>query len=72
MGGVDELWFTIRNRRDDELTFTPEAGFLGSETVTLHMIYPWGSHATQELTLTWEERDTPPGFRLYLPLAMWD
>jgi hypothetical protein len=25
---------------DDVLTFTPDAGFVGSDTVTLHMVYP--------------------------------
>jgi hypothetical protein len=43
---------------DDVLTFTPDPGFLGSDTVTLHMVYPWGSEARQELILTWE-RATP-------------
>jgi len=38
---------------DDVLTFAPEAGFVGSDRVTLHMVYPWGRQATQELTLTW-------------------
>ena len=25
---------------DDVLTFTPEAGFVGGDTATLHMVYP--------------------------------
>jgi hypothetical protein len=47
----------------DFLTFTPEAGFLGSDTVTLHMLYPWGSEARQELVLTWH-------VGLYLPVVL--
>ena len=56
---------------DDVLTFTPQPGFLGGDTVTLHMMYPWGSEARQELTLKWGTGDTPPPeFRLYLPLVV--
>jgi hypothetical protein len=25
---------------DDVLTFTPDVGFVGGDTVTLHMVYP--------------------------------
>jgi hypothetical protein len=56
---------------DDVLTFTPGPGFLGSDTVTLHMVYPWGSEARQALTLTWVSGDTPsPQFEIYLPLFL--
>jgi hypothetical protein len=56
---------------DDVLTFTPDAGFVGSDTVTLYMVYPWGDEATQELTLTWDNRVTPaPEFRFYLPVVV--
>ena len=54
---------------DDVLTFTPQAGYVGSDTVTLHVVYPWGSEATQELVLTWGEVDTPQA-KLYLPLMI--
>jgi hypothetical protein len=48
----------------------PEPGFLGSDTVTLHMVYPWGNEAMQELTLTWGNGATPPPeFRIFLPMV---
>ena len=47
------------------LTFTPQPGFLGSDEVTLHMTYPRGGEATQELMLTWRDVETQ-GFVNYL------
>ena len=60
---------------DDVLTFTPGAGFLGSDIVTLHMAYPWGSEPTQQLTLTWnvsEPEPAPVELRIYLPEVVRD
>ena len=53
---------------DDILTFTPSPGFLGSDEVKLHMTYPMGGEATQELMLTWWAAEAQ-GFKLYLPVA---
>ena len=52
---------------DDILTFTPQQGFVGSDMVTLHMTYPWGSEATLKLTLTWKIEDTLS--KIYLPMT---
>jgi hypothetical protein len=51
--GEDHCTVSGEHSADDVLTFTPQASFVGSDTVTLRMVYPWGSEATQELTLTW-------------------
>jgi uncharacterized repeat protein (TIGR01451 family) len=51
--GEDHCTVSGEYSDDDVLTFTPQAGFAGSDTVTLRMVYPWGSEATQELTLAW-------------------
>ena len=45
---------------DDVLTFTPEAGYVGSDVVTLHMVYPWGSEAMVEVRLIWGSKDASP------------
>jgi hypothetical protein len=67
---ADHCTVSGERSEDDVLTFTPQAGFLGSDIVTLHMRYPRGSEATQELALTWQEAVVPPEFRLFLPLAV--
>jgi len=68
--GEDHCTVSGEYSADDVLTFTPQAGFVGSDTVTLRMVYPWGSEATQELTLTWDSGEAPPsGFRIYLPMV---
>ena len=45
---------------NDVLTFTPDAGFVGSDTVTLHLVDSGGSEATQDVTLTWVGPNRPP------------
>jgi hypothetical protein len=40
---------------DDVLSLTPQAGYVGSDTVTLHLRDSLGAEATQELVVTWEE-----------------
>jgi hypothetical protein len=60
--GEDHCTVSGEYSEDDVLTFTPEAGFLGSDEVMLHMVYPWGGEAGQEVMLTW-------GTRLYLPVV---
>jgi hypothetical protein len=51
--GEDHCTVSGEYSDDDVLTFTPQAGFAGSDTVTLRMVYPWGSEARQGLTLAW-------------------
>jgi hypothetical protein len=58
--GQDHCTVSGEYSEDDVLTFTPEPGFVGSDTVTLHMAYPWGSEATQDLMLTWERAAPAP------------
>jgi len=71
--GEDYCTVSGEYSEDDVLTITPEAGFVGSDTVRLHMIYPWGSQATQELTLTRSSSSAPPSeFKLYLPVVTSD
>jgi len=68
--GEDHCTVSGEYSDDDVLTFTPQADFVGSDTVTLHMVYPWGNEAAQEITLTWATGDMPPpAFQLYLPVA---
>jgi hypothetical protein len=78
--GTGLVWYATEEERcavsgeyseDDVLTFTPEAGFLGNDAVTLHMVYPWGSEATQELMLTWDSAP-PMELELYLPVVTRD
>jgi hypothetical protein len=66
--GEDHCAVSGERSEDDVLSFTPESGFQGSDTVTLHMTYPWDEEASQPLTLTWGEdgEEAPP--RIYLPL----
>mgnify|MGYP000152098867 CR=1 FL=1 len=40
---------------DDVLTLTPHAGYVGSDTVTLHLRDSQGAEATQEVVVTWQE-----------------
>ena len=68
--GEEHCIVTGEGSEDDVLTFTPHPGFLGSDTVTLRMTYPYGGEARQELMLTWWIVETPEhGFRSYLPVV---
>jgi hypothetical protein len=68
--GEDHCMVSGERSQDDMLTFTPQPGFIGSDTVTLRMTYPYGGEARQELTLTWWIVETPEhGFRSYLPVV---
>jgi hypothetical protein len=69
--GQEHCTVSGERSEDDVLTFTPQLGFLGSDVVTLHMTYPWGDEATQELTLTWRDVETQ-GFANYLPVVEGD
>ncbi len=45
---------------DDLLTFTPDPGFSGQVTVTLHLVDSGSLEATQNLVLTWGEPASTP------------
>jgi hypothetical protein len=61
--GEDHCTVSGEYSADDVLTFTPGAGFLGSDEITLHMVDPWDSEATLDVTLTW-------GTMFYLPMVV--
>ena len=58
--GEDHCTVSGEYSDDDVLTFTPDAGFAGSDTVTLHLVDSGGAEDTQDVTLTWSSFGTPP------------
>jgi hypothetical protein len=56
--GEDHCTVSGECSEDEVLTFTPDTGFVGSDTVTLHMLFAWVSAGT-----------SPPALRIYLPMV---
>ena len=53
--GEDRCTVSGENSDDDLLTLTPQAGYVGSDTVTLHLRDSQGAETTQDVLLTWQE-----------------
>ena len=53
--GEDHCTVSGEYSEDDVLTFTPETGFIGSDTITLHLVDSEAGETTQDITLTWSE-----------------
>jgi hypothetical protein len=58
--GADHCTVSREDGDDDVLTFTPVAGFVGSDTITLHAVDPGGNETAQDVTLTWIRTNTAP------------
>jgi uncharacterized protein YegP (UPF0339 family)/dienelactone hydrolase len=55
ISGEDHFTASGQGSDDDVLTLTPQVGFVGSDTVTLHLQDPQGAEAIQQLVVTWNE-----------------
>jgi hypothetical protein len=60
----DERHSVVTGQGTQILTFTPAAGFVGSEQVRLVVRDPKGAEDSQVVTLTWKE------YRVYMPLIL--
>jgi hypothetical protein len=54
VAGENNVVVTGENSDNDQLIFTPDQGFTGSDVVTLHLTDSDGGEDTQDITLTWQ------------------